>query len=171
MATNPITFQAIPEGGTAPVDLAAGVLNGGSNYGLHVITWGYTGSLYVPQRVSASGYTQIDPTARYEVFNIQAGTVGAGGTLTLVGTATIGNYYNVLTGGFNANHAGTIVFQWSNDPTMAVVLAQKTFAATASDPTDLMHPNYAEYFHAHFVNSAGAGGTVWSQVYAGNLVF
>ncbi len=172
MATNPITFQAIPDGGTAPVDLRAFALNGGSQYGLHVANWVHTGSLWVPQRGGTSGYAQFEPTPAYQVYAVgtAAGTAAASGTVTHVGTATIGDYYNIIRGGFQTNHAGTIVFQWSPDANLAVVTVEQTYAATANEKVSIMHPNYGTYFHAHFVNSSGAGATVSSELYAGNWV-
>lgn len=172
MATNPITFQAIPEGGTVPTDLAAFVLNGGSNYGLHVANWLYTGSLWVPQRGGTAGYMQVEATPALQVYNVgtAAGTAAASGTITLVGTATIGDYYNIVRGGFQTNHAGTLVFQWSPDPDLAVVTVEQTYSATANEKVSIMHPNFGTYFHAHFVNSSGAGATVSSELYAGNWV-
>ncbi len=172
MATNPITFQAIPTGGTAPTDLSASVLNGGSNYGLNVANWIYTGSLWVPQRGGTTGYAQFEPSPAYLVYNVgtAAGTTAASGTITLVGTATIGDYYNVVRGGLWTNHAGTIIYEWSQDADLAVITAQVTYAATANERVTIMHPNYGTYFTARFMNSAGAGATVASGLYAGNWV-
>lgn len=170
MAINPVTFQAIPTGGTVPVDLSASVLNGGSNYGLNVVNWAWNGTLFVPVTVSADGKTQVEPTPALEVYNIAGGTAPASGTVTLVGTATIGDDYNVIRGGLTTNHAGTIVYRWSNDPALAVILVEQTYAATAGERVSIMHPNYGLYFQAHFLNSPGAGATVSSQLFAGNWV-
>lgn len=172
MATNPITLQAIPTGGTVPADLSASQLNGGSNYGLNVVNWVYTGSLYVPQRGDASGYTQMSPTPALSVYNVgtAAGTTVASGTITLVGTATIGDYYNIVRGSLTTTRAGTIFYQWSNDPTLAVITSEQTYAATANEKVNIMHPTYGLYFHAHFVNGAVGGVVLASILYAGNWV-
>lgn len=172
MATNPITFQAIPEGGTAPVDLRAFALNGGSQYGIHVANHIYTGSLWVPQRGGTAGYMQVQATPAYQVYSVgtAAGTTAASGTITLVGTATIGDYYNIIRGGFQTNHAGTLVFEWSPDANLAVIIVQQTYAATANEKVGIMHPNYGTYFTARFLNTAGAGATVSGELYAGNWV-
>lgn len=170
MATNPITFQAIPSGGTAPVDLSAVQQSGGSNYALLVGNLVYTGSLWVPQRGGTAGYTQMEPTPALAVYSVQGSAVAASGTVTLVGTATIGDYYNVIRGGLTTTRAGTVFFQWSNDQTMGTVLAEQTYAATANEKVSIMHPNYGLYFKAYFINSAGGSATVSSQLYAGNWV-
>lgn len=162
----------MPVGGTVPVDLAAHVLDGGSNYGIANTNYVFNGTLWKPMRADADGYMQVAPTPALEVFNVgtAAGTTAASGTITLVGTATIGDFYNIVRGGFQTNHAGTLYFQWSPDPNMAVITVEQTYAATANEKVGIMHPNYGTYFHAHFVNSSGAGATVSAELYAGNWV-
>lgn len=161
----------MPTGGTVPVDLSASVLNGGSNYGLNVVSWVYNGSLFVPQRADADGYMQVAPTPALEVYNVgtAAGTAAASGTITLVGTATVGDDYNIVRGFFQTNHAGTITFRWAAENTFGTYY-ENTYAATANEKVSILHPNYATYLQAFFVNSAGAGATVSAQLFAGNWV-
>jgi len=170
MATNPITFQAIPEGGTAPVDLRAFALNGGSQYGIHVANHIYTGSLWVPQRGGTAGYMQVEATPAYQVYAVSGSAVAASGTVTLVGTATIGDYYNIVRGGLSTTRAGTVFFQWSPDSNLANIIVEQTYAATANEKVTIMHPNYGTYFRAYFVNSAAGSVTVSSELFAGNWV-
>lgn len=171
MATNPITFQAMPVGGTVPVDLAAHVLDGGSNYGIANTNYVFNGTLWKPMRADADGYMQVAPTPALEVYNVgtAAGTTAASGTITLVGTAAVGDDYNIIRGFFQTNHAGTITFRWAAENTFGTYY-ENTYAATANEKVSILHPNYGTYFKAFFVNSSGAGATVSSQLFAGNWV-
>lgn len=171
MATNPITFQAMPVGGTVPVDLAAHVLDGGSNYGIANTNYVFNGTLWKPMRADADGYMQVAPTPALEVYNVgtAAGTAAASGTITLVGTATVGDDYNILRGFFQTNHGGTITFRWAAENTFGTYY-ENTYAATANEKVSILHPNYATYLQAFFVNSSGAGATVSAQLFAGNWV-
>jgi hypothetical protein len=161
----------MPVGGTVLVDLAAHVLDGGSNYGIANTNYVFNGTLWKPMRADADGYMQVAPTPALEVYNVgtAAGTAAASGTITLVGTATVGDDYNIVRGFFQTNHAGTITFRWAAENTFGTYY-ENTYAATANEKVSILHPNYGTYLKAFFVNSPGAGATVSSQLFAGNWV-
>jgi hypothetical protein len=161
----------MPVGGTVPVDLAAHVLDGGSNYGIANTNYVFNGTLWKPMRADADGYMQVAPTPALEVYNVgtAAGTAAASGTITLVGTATVGDDYNIVRGFFQTNHGGTITFRWAAENTFGTYY-ENTYAATANEKVSILHPNYGTYLKAFFVNSSGAGATVSSQLFAGNWV-
>lgn len=166
--TVPLLIQGKNSGFPDPVAIAAPSIGSGE-FALATAGYGYTGSLWIPNKVAVDGSQQLAPAAALKVMDPDEVTVPANPTpLALASATQVGTLYNLIRGYARPSVAGLLTIEWSVNASFAKPIA-KTWAATADEQIDILHPNWGDYIRVTFLADS-TGGTISGNLFAGNWV-